>query len=95
MGPMFTFMMVYLSLLLIGIFISIKELRQEIHIMLCFVSKTIGNICTILTTSIRNRLCCIQKTSRKIYNNHIENPISDFDATIDNINIEITDYIVL
>ena len=111
MGPMFEFMMIYMSLLITMTCFSIKELRQEIYNIICLIGKCICNIYKIIISYIYNFICILRSCKprcckpRCCKNSHnkkrgkasINNPLSDFSIPANNkdLQIEITDYIEL
>ena len=111
MGPMFEFMVIYMSLLITMTCLSIKELRQEIYSIICLIVKYIRNIYKIVISYIYNFICiprcckprsckprcCKNSRNKKSYKASINNPLSDFSTQTNNkdLQIEITDYIEL
>ena len=106
MGPMFEFMVIYMSLLITMTCLSIKESRQEIYNIICLIGKCICNIYKIIIIHIYNFICilrsckprcCKNSRNKKSYKASINNPLSDFSTQTNNkdLQIEITDYIEL
>ena len=106
MGPMFEFMVIYMSLLITMTCRSIKESRQEIYNIICLIGKCICNIYKIIIIHIYNFICilrsckprcCKNSRNKKSYKASINNPLSDFSTQTNNkdLQIEITDYIEL
>lgn len=60
MGPMFEFMVIYMSLLITMTCLSIKESRQEIYNIICLIGKCICNIYKIIIIHIYNFICILR-----------------------------------